>query len=176
MKKLITSEEYFKSLYVIYSVIISENIFFAFIVGYFSQNNLFENTLKDIGNILLLSTFILTIAIILITDFLYKSRIKKLPRNEKLGYKLISYRTSFILRNVLWEIPAIAGAVFCLMTGNIVFLLFCFAMVFYMFMNKPDLAKVQTELELKPDEIRIINNPNSVIIEIDQNFKDNNGI
>ena len=160
-----TSKEYFRTLSIIHLALVIGLVLFGPIVSYLILSNTMLNKTADLNK-----TFIYIVPIFILgglfgSNWNYKNKLSELKEENDLKTKMTNYRGIFIIRYAFLEGPAFFAFVAVLLTSNLLFLAFAGLMIIFMIYWRPTKNSVIADLELNPQEIATIENPDSIITE-----------
>lgn len=164
--KLQTSREYFRSLQIIYYGMIAGPLLFILFIIYLKFSGLFEAQAPEMKDVYIYLVPIFIIGGIVISNLIFKNRIKLAHNLPSLLNKMSDYYSVQIIRLSVLEGTILFSIVVCFITGEFLFLAMggISMMVFYTL--KPSREKAAKDLELDLMDINTINDPDKVIAEI----------
>ncbi|MGE5457732.1 MAG: hypothetical protein ACM3RX_05200, partial [Methanococcaceae archaeon] len=80
--------------------------------------------------------------------------------------KMTDYKGAVIARFAFFEGASFFAIVTVMLTGDVRFLLSPLIIILCFFYWRPRITKIETDLDLNPEEISRIENPDSIIIEV----------
>jgi hypothetical protein len=158
-----TSQEYFRTLKIIFFALILGQVFFA-LVSYLLNKDMAMTVLeKELINVLkyLLPVFIL--GGYLSSKLMFSKNLKTAISRQTLSEKLTDYRTALIIRFALLEGASFITTLVYLLTGNAIFLGFAVIVIVIFLTMMPSAARAVKDLQLNVYDEQKISNPDAVI-------------
>jgi hypothetical protein len=162
----LTSKQYFKGLSMIYLALVLGQAAFAIIVWILVATNNVQVADATFTKIFFYEVPGLTIACIIASNLVYKYRISKLKLLADLSLKMTKYRGVVITRFAILEGASFFAIITVMLTGDERFLVTPLIIILCFFYWRPRITKIETDLDLNPEEISRIENPDSIIIKI----------
>jgi len=162
----LTSKEYFRVLSIIYLALVLGQAAFAIIMWILVVTKNIQVTDPSLSNIFFYVVPGLTIVCIIGGNLIYRYRVSKLKQVSDLSLKMTDYRSAVISRFAFFEGASFFAIVTVMLTGDVRFLLSPLSIILCFFYWRPRITKIETDLDLNPEEISRIENPDSVIIEV----------
>lgn len=159
------SKEYFRGLRIIHMCLILGQAFFMGITVFLLESGNFEVEMKELISPL---AWFLGVAggLSLLASYLVFNYKLKIARGKDILYeKMGDYRAALVVRYALLEGPSFTGLVFFMLTGFYWFLAFSLVILAIFVLIRPTAMKAETDLQLNPDEVRKINDPEMVILD-----------
>jgi hypothetical protein len=151
-----TSGVYFRSLTVVFYGLIFGQVLFGLLSFLLMSTNKVvpegEN-LKDVFIYIVPASALLGF---ILSNILFKNRLKLMDENSTLLMKLNCYRGALIVRYALLEGPSIFSIVVYMVTGYVVFLIISALIVIYFLTLMPGKEKAIEDLELSANDIEVI--------------------
>ncbi|MFA6951117.1 MAG: hypothetical protein WCQ70_10575 [Lentimicrobiaceae bacterium] len=151
----LTSKEYFKTLRIVHFAIIAGITFFG-LISYFIHQTGFEDSSKEMQNMLIYLIPMFVLVGYLVSNVLFRNRLSHCKGRSELNEKLNDYRSALIIRWAFLEGPAFLAIVAHLLTGNIKYLAWAGIIIFYLFAIRPTISKAVTDLGLNYDEEHVL--------------------
>lgn len=159
-----TSKQYFRSLSIINLALTLGQVFFIIITIGLVELGSLDLEMRELVSILALFILFAGGLSVLASYFVFKSKLKKIKQQADLSQKMFDYRAALIMKYALLEGPSFAAIVFCMLTGFYWFLAFSAVIVVVFILIKPSAHKAEIDLELNPNEVQKINDPECVIV------------
>jgi len=159
------SKEYFRGLRIVHLGLILGQVFFMLVTVYLIESGNFEVEMKGLISPL---TWFLVIAgglSLLASPLVFNYKLKIARKKDVFYEKMGDYRASLVVRYALLEGPSFMGLVFFMLTGFYWFLAFSLMIVAIFVLIRPTILKAETDLQLNPDEVQKINDPEMVILD-----------
>lgn len=96
---------------------------------------------------------------------IHDKKMKEIRMKTSLEIQLNDYRSAFIIRYAMMEMPGFAAIVFFLLTGEHFLLFFSFASVIAMFVFRPTLNKLIQDLQPDFKTQQLLEDPQAVLFE-----------
>lgn len=145
---------YTKSLQIIFGAIVLGQIMLAIVFLNTTSSTYFS--LKEELNPMHIILPIAALSAILTTQIFFKQSLKLLRKKETISSKLIGFRIVLLVKLALLELVAIIACIAFSVSGNLYFMLIFLTMLFYFLMQFPNKQKIINALELKDDEVHLI--------------------
>jgi len=155
-----TSGDYFRSLIIVFYGLIIGQVFFGLISFFLVSTKNFNSDGADLRSVFIYVVSIFCLAGFILSNLIFKNRLKAIDKKSSLMIKLNAYRAALILRYALLEGPSMFAIVVYLVTGDIIFILLATLMVLYFLTIRPNREKVIKDLDLNPNDEQILNDPN----------------
>ncbi len=159
----VASKQYFKTLSIIYYVLIAGQIsliIIAFASQYFMEKII--TSYKIQGMITILMSF-LSVLGFFTSKFLFKSDLKKILAESGLRQKMQSYKSALIKKYNILEFISFGAATATFLTGENIFLTFSLIIVLLFFIDKPSAIRAAKDLVLSPEDSLRIQKPDEII-------------
>jgi len=167
--KQITSKEYFRILGILYFALLSGQFFFAAVSLFANLSGAINQEGSSLRDIFIIAVPIFVIGGIFGSITIFKTKLAAIKDKIELKEKMADYRSACIIRWALLEFPSFFAILVYFLTGDILFLGMAALVVAYFISIKPSLEKASNELELDYNDKTTIENPDSVIAEMDIN-------
>lgn len=167
-----TSQEYFKSIKIIYFALLAGQLIFLFITLYLNLELSFSQESSDIlWDIFLIIALTLALNGFVTGQLIYKNRLKKIKKYTELKTKMGEYKGAFLIRLAMLEGATLFSIVIYLITANLMFIGIAGIVIIYFVYLNPTRDKISFDLELNSTEKLLIENPNEIISEFEiRNF------
>lgn len=163
-----TSKEYFRTLTIMSITLILGQILFGLVAFFLMRNQV---TIDKQSQLYQLSIYLIpAIAIVgLFTGFkFFQYKLKSLKEEVDLKIKMSNYRKLLLTRYGLIELPSFFAIIAVILTGMMTFFMIPVLIVGIMIYIQPNRDKIISVLELNPNEIAIVENPDAIIAEIER--------
>jgi hypothetical protein len=160
------SKEYFRGLRIVHMCLILGQAFFMAITVYLIESGNFEAVLKELITPLAWFLGVVGSLGLLASHLVFNYKLKIARGKDILYEKMGNYRDALMVRYILLEGPSFCGLVFFMLTGFYWFLVFSLAIVAIFVLIRPTAMKAETDLQLNPDEVQKINDPEMVILDL----------
>lgn len=162
-----TSQQYFKSLYILQVAFLVGLLIFSMVVVFLRLSGAMEIDKPGLNAVFQIFIPGLVILGFVFGSFLYKKKVEQARHLGELTEKMNAYRAAFIIRAAMLEGPAIFAIIGFMLTGNY-FLIALAGFVILMFlMWLPTKEKVANALQLSSTDRATIENPDSIIAEVE---------
>lgn len=111
---------------------------------------------SELPNFLRIVVPISGLALILVSNRLFNSRLKQAREGTKLFHKMEAYRAAAVLRYIILDGAAFLNLVAFLLAGTFLYPILCAVILFLFFMNRPTPAKMIQDLQLSDLETRVV--------------------
>lgn len=159
----LTSKAYFKTIQIIYYALIAGQLFFAFIVLFLIYGMEFKAEMQDLKNIFIIVATLFAIGGLFASQMIFRNRLDQAKSRTNLPEKLGDYRSALIVRFALLEFPSFLSIVFCMITGEVIFLGLSGLIIAVFLSIKPTKDKAINELELNTSDVNSLNNPDHIV-------------
>lgn len=96
---------------------------------------------------------IMVVACLVMGTFIFNKLIEKIDINSDASSKLMQYQTAFLVEFAFFESAALMNIVMCLITTNVLFMVFAAIVFFAMWAAKPTKDKVCNTLQLQDSDL-----------------------
>lgn len=144
------SKEYFTVLKVIFVGMIFSQLIMLF-VSLLIFSNIQPNL--ELNSILEIIVTLLFAVAIGITYIFTKQKMKSITEKKDLSEKLSEYRTLFIMKFAILEMPSILGIVSYILTGNNLFLIYTVLIILVFIVNYPSKVRIASEIGITESEL-----------------------
>lgn len=159
----LTSKAYFRGIRIIHlGLMIGQALFVIITTGIIESGSL-EAIFPELTTILGVVISVFGIYGILASHFFFQNKLKSIRQKDNLKEKMSDYRGALISRYARLEGPSFFAIVSYMLSGNLLFLILTGLILVLFGMIRPSIQKAETDLELNPNEIQLINNPESII-------------
>lgn len=162
----VTSKDYFKTMQILHLAMIAGLVFFMLVSAFFVRGLLLEPIDSGIMSILMVVVPLLIFGGLFGSTLLIKNKLNVAKQKPNLTEKMSDYRAALIINFAMLEGPSFFAIVAYMLTGNLLFLGMAGLLLLVFFTIRPTTEKAIRDLELSPDEIKRINDPNEFISEI----------
>ena len=169
-KTKITSAEYFKTINMIYYFMLGGQLLLGAISIYLAVNNTLGIDDELLDKVMMIAVSLYFVVGMAGSYIFFKKRLSKTVEMKNFMEKTASYRGGLILHYAMIEGIALLAIVGFMVTGIKLLIAYLAVTVAYFYMLKPSKEKMASELNLNPAEIGLINNPDSVISEIETTY------
>lgn len=148
-------QRFFKQLNVLFLVFLTGLV--VVIVGVLAGSNLGRNPSNpETEDLMLWAVPALALAQLLLSQFVYKSRIKRVKSTEKLYEKMAGFKNGMLLRFIVLNSASLLSAIGFLMTGQWLFLGVSLIVAGVMFFYRPTVKRFIEDLELDAVETKVV--------------------
>lgn len=164
--KHITTQQYFRSLNIIFLVIMMISVLFPGIIFLLEEMpDQTETTTTGIEDnmVYLIQISVAFSAFIIMSFFMKQAFVAKARKGEDLGAKALKYRTALILQYAFLETAAIFVAAMSLMLMSEILLVLCIVPIVLLFMNRPSVLRMAQQLHLTAREAQMLTQPDFII-------------
>lgn len=161
-----TSREYFRSLQIIYYVLIFGQLLFAFITIFLTYDQEVGLEEKGVTDIFIYIVPIFVIGGLIGSFLLFKNRLEASKREPDLIKKMVNYRSALIIRYSFLDGPSLFAIVIYLISYNIFFLALSGFIIIIFLLIKPTKERAINDLMLSPGEINTLNDPNAIVLKM----------
>lgn len=162
-QQLITSKKYFKTLSLIYYLLIIGQtllIIFAFIFQHLSKEIVISHKTQGIMTI---SISLIAFLSFSIGKFLFKNKLRKLIIEPNLTKKMQGYRSALIEKYTILLLASCCAIVATFITRDDIFLIFSLLFTLLFFIDKPSVIRAAKDLDLSPENTLKIKNSDAII-------------
>jgi hypothetical protein len=159
----LTSKAYFKAIQIVYYALIAGQLFFAFIILFLIYGSEFKPEMQDFKNVFIIVVTLFAIGGLFASQIIFRNRLDQAKSRTNLPEKLADYRSALIVRFALLEFPSFGSIVFCMITGEVIFLGMSGLIVAVFLAIKPTKDKAIMELELNSSDVNYLNNPDNIV-------------
>ncbi len=167
--KQITSKEYFRILNILYFGLLSGQIFFAAVTLYLTLSGAVNQENSSLRDIFVFIVPLFVVGGIYGSLVAFKNRLSVTKSKVNLIEKMSDYRTTCIVRWALLEFPSFFAIIVYFLTGDFIFLAMAALIIAYFVTIKPNVEKTTIDLELDYTDKTKVEDPDSVIAEMDIN-------
>ena len=166
-----TSAQYFKSLNLLHYALAAGQLLFAILAFILQKENWFIISAGTDA----LRYAVSLVAIMGVTGgaIQYKKQADNIQTKKNLSQKLNAYRSAVITRDAFFEFPSLFAVVAFILTNEILFLTLAGSLITLFVYVRPAKERVIKDLQLSAEEIKLINNDDSIVTEIEINDDDN---
>jgi hypothetical protein len=157
--------EYFKNLKMLHIAVIIGQILFAVAIVFMFTRGVILNNPPTLLKIIDYAIIAATIFCLPASFIFYKWKLNKLKAGTDLKVKMDGYRSAFIMRYALFEIPSIASIVAVMLTGNYQYLVCTGMIILLMLFLRPTKENAIKDLGLNYNEQTILDDPDAIISE-----------
>jgi hypothetical protein len=141
-----------KPLQLIHTSFFAAVLLFALIVLFLNKESLFFSTQMANTNALHILFPLVGLISITIGIFLFNKMLSNIPMNGNFETKFKKYQEACIIKFALLEFGAILNIIGCMLTGNLIFMLFAGISLLALLASRPVKAKTISDLQLQyPD-------------------------
>ena len=162
-QQLVASKQYFKTLSIMYYVLIAGQILLiiiAFASQYFMEKII--TSYKIQGMITILMSFLAVLGFFA-SKFLFRNDLKKISAEPELRQKMQNYKLALIKKYGMLEFISFCAAIATFLTGESIFLTFSLIIVLLFFIDKPSAIRAAKDLVLSPEDSLRIQKPDELI-------------
>jgi hypothetical protein len=160
-----TSAQYFKSLNLLHYILAAGQLLFA-ILTFMLQKKTWVTTDAAL-NAFRYAVSLIAILGISASAIQYKRQVNGIRIKKNLSDKLNAYRSVIITRGAFLEFPSLFSVIAFLITGEILFLVLAGSLTALFVFLRPTKARVIKDLQLSLNEIKLINNDDSIVLEVE---------
>ncbi len=161
-----TSNEYFRSLYILHIALMVGLFVFIMISVFLDAGGSLGNNEQKLNDIFMILAPLLALIGLITAQFVYRNRLIQLKTLPDLKQKLTAYRGAFIVRTALIEAPGLFAVIAFLLTGNYIYIGIAGLIIAIFFVWIPSKERIATSLDLNTEERHLIENPNAIVAEI----------
>jgi hypothetical protein len=158
-----TSKLYFQMHSIIYSFLILGIVLLGLIVSVFIADFQHIDRQSDLAKLLEYLLPLLTAVGIITCKMVCTFKLNSIKKQSDLKLKLTEYGSTMIIRCALLEVPALVAIVAVFVTSNPDYFIYCGVMILIMIARRPTLKLAVSDLDLGPQEISILKDPDSII-------------
>lgn len=140
---------FFKTMSLIHAALCMSLLIFT-IVAYF-QNQSFEAEI-DTSDIFIYVIPIVSATGYFMSQFIFQKLLQGIGSTDTLANKLVKYNTASLIKYALIEGPAFLALFVYYMNGNAMYLVIAFALIVYLYAQRPRIDKIIQELPLSYEE------------------------
>lgn len=172
MSKTLTSRQYLSQLNTIYFSQAGIMLIFTAIVFALSYiGTLAVTTDESLSSILTYSLLAVVILGFSASHFLYAYLASKIDKDLPLQKKMPKYTGVIMVRSACLELPGMFAAIVFFITGNTFILLIPIFISIVFILLRPTASLITTDLNLSSEDRDLLNNPESIIAEIEDRRK-----
>lgn len=160
-----TSQQYFKSLYILQVSFLVGLLLFSMITVFLKLSGSMIDENHGLNAIFQILVPILVISGFVFGKYLYNKKVTQARHLAELKEKMNEYRGAFIIRAAMLEGPAIFAIVSFMLTGNYLLIALTGLVIVLFIVWLPSKEKVADALQLSLTERAVIDNPDAIIAE-----------
>ncbi|MDX1942800.1 MAG: hypothetical protein SFU99_19710 [Saprospiraceae bacterium] len=158
-------KEYLRNLTILHLGLLAGQVFFMAIIYFlFNADEPPLTGAEATGQIEVYIIGLLTIACVLASSHLFRTRVRALKEENDLTAKLSGYRATSILRYALLEGPSLMAIIFYLIGNNLILLIFSAMIIVLFLVYRPTKERLVADLELSASEQAKLNDPNAIVM------------
>lgn len=146
----VTIKEYFTVLKIIFAGMLFSQVIML-IVSLLIFNNAEPN--YELNNIFEIVVTLLFVTSIAATYFISKQKMKSIYEKNNISEKLEEFRTLFILKFAILEMPSMLSVISYIFTGNKLFLIYSVIIILVFLVNYPSKERIASELNIASLEL-----------------------
>ena len=158
----VTSKQYFRALSIIYYALMIGPLIFVGVV-LFLKSEIALNINPKLEFIITFITPVVVVVGFFFSRSFFKNQLEKIKRENDLILKMQKYRSALIIKYSILEFCLLIPAIATLLTENTIFLVFSIIVALLFFVDKPSAIRAARELELHPDDVQRLYNPDEII-------------
>jgi hypothetical protein len=164
-----TSKEYFKAISLLGIALVASQVLFGVIfIFVFGKVMVLDKTAKIYQIALYIIPAVTVVALFAAYKY-YQYRLNLLKEESDLIVKMTKYRSLLVTRFGIMEIPSFLTIIAFRFVHIWIYIIIPVLIICMMIYLLPNKDKIISELELNPNEISTIENPDAIIAEIERN-------
>lgn len=140
---------FFKTMALIHAALCMGLLIFTIIAYFLNQS--FE-AVMDTSDVFIYLVPIVSVSGYFLSQFIFQKQLQAIDSNDTLANKLSKYNTASLIKYVLIEGPAFIALAGYFMNGNAMYLVIAFALILYLYTQRPKVHKIIQELPLSYEE------------------------
>ncbi|MFT5723392.1 MAG: hypothetical protein ACI9JN_000502 [Bacteroidia bacterium] len=160
-----TSKTFFKTLRILHLALIAGASVFLILAIYLVETGGFDGGDPELNNVFQIVAPLMAGAGVFASRFLFTKRRAHIVSEKTLQAKTIGYQSALTVRYALIEGPTLFATIAFMLTSNYLFAYIGFALLIYLFLQRPTLESALTDLNLSHTDFDKVRNPDAIIFD-----------
>ncbi|PKP09034.1 MAG: hypothetical protein CVU09_13290 [Bacteroidetes bacterium HGW-Bacteroidetes-4] len=161
-----TSKQYFRSLSLIHYALLAGQLVFAGVALYLTYGK--TQLVDSPKGVFIYVVPLIALLAVLVSQAIYRLKIKKLISYQSLIPKMTEYQSIFIIRLALIEGASLFAIVVYLLTIEAIFMAIAVLLIVYFVLLRPTREKIALDLELNPSDKMKLEQADALIADIQE--------